>query len=301
MTLNLLSNKTENTSQAFTLMELLVVIAVIGLLSSIIFAITSGTGEQGRIAKGLYFSQHLHNSLGSWAAGTWSFDENPASHGTIISDLSGWSNNGILYTNDGTANKSVSGVVNNALSLDGVDDYVNAGNPASLQIADTVAIESWVYMIAHGGTIMSWFNNGYTQAGSIFIGSHVALPSNWWAMLGGTVEWTFGTKISNKWVHLVITLDLNLENNQLKAYQNGVLVKQTNWTSDIMTRSATRYIGGGGTGNTWNGQMDEVRIYGQALTSAQVKERYYAGLDKLLTNGLIAEQEYQQRLLAVSL
>jgi len=83
----------KNDKKAFTLVEILVVIAVVGLLGSIIFAITRGANEQGRIAKGLYFSQHLHNSLGSWAAGIWSFDEGS---GTTANDISGWDNNGTL-------------------------------------------------------------------------------------------------------------------------------------------------------------------------------------------------------------
>jgi len=49
-------------------------------------------------------------------------------------------------------------------------------------------------------------------------------------------------------------------------------------------------------GAFFNGLIDEVRIYEKALETAQVKELYYAGLDRLLAKGLIDEQEYQERL-----
>ena len=38
------------------------------------------------IAKGLQFGKHLQNSLGSYAAGIWSFDEGS---GTAANDISG--------------------------------------------------------------------------------------------------------------------------------------------------------------------------------------------------------------------
>lgn len=63
-------------------------------------------------------------------------NENPAIHNSTVVDISGWNNNGVFITNDGSANKSVSGVINNALSFDGVDDYVS--QPATLGSAGTV-------------------------------------------------------------------------------------------------------------------------------------------------------------------
>jgi len=282
--------------EGFTLAELLITIAIIGLLASIILATTAGSREQAQIAKTLQWSRSVQSLLGADAVGIWNLDEDSAIHGTVIADLSGWGNNGTLSTGDGAVSKSVPGVVNNALSFDGVNDYVSLGNPPSLQIADTVTIEGWVYLKSQPGTIQAWFGNGYTQAGSIFIGAHSAVGGSWWVMLGPTREFAFGTKVFNQWVHLTVTLDLNLGSNQLKGYQDGVLRNQITWANDIMTRSSTRLIGYGSAGNYWDGFVDEVRIYGTALTAAQIGSRYYAGLERLLVEGQINQDEYQQRL-----
>jgi hypothetical protein len=48
-----------------------------------------------------------------------------------------------------------------------------------------------------------------------------------------------------------------------------------------------------------NGLVDEVRIYETALTSAQIEAQYYAGLHKLLSKGLMSEEEYQERLVKI--
>ena len=151
------------------------------------------------------------------------------------------------------------------------------GDPPLWQIANTVTIAGWVYLMSEKGTIQAWFGNGYTQAGSIFLGTHTAYPTLWWGMLPGASELFFGTKRFNQWTHLVITLDLNLGSNQLKTYQNGVFTFQRNFTSDIMTRSASKFIGKSSSGNLFNGSIDEVRIYNRALTPDEIKRLYNMG------------------------
>jgi hypothetical protein len=47
----------------------------------------------------------------------------------------------------------------------------------------------------------------------------------------------------------------------------------------------------------FNGLIDDVRIYSTILTASQVQSRYYAGLDRLLANGLISEKECQNHLI----
>jgi prepilin-type N-terminal cleavage/methylation domain-containing protein len=112
----------------FTLVELLVVIAIVGLLSTIVLVSTSGLREQAEIAKTLQWAKSIDSLLGADAVGIWNMDENPASQGTIIKDLSGWGNNGTFNTGEVGVNKSMPGVVGNAISFDGVDDYVEGPN-----------------------------------------------------------------------------------------------------------------------------------------------------------------------------
>ena len=70
--------------------------------------------------------------------GHWKFDE---ISGTTATDSSGNNNNGTL-TNGPTW---TTGKINNALSFDGTDDYVNAGNPPSLNLTSSFTLSAWVY------------------------------------------------------------------------------------------------------------------------------------------------------------
>ncbi len=89
---------------------------------------------------------NFDNSLVGW----WRFNNNT---GTLAEDFSGYGNNGTLTDmNTGldncTGNCSgwnSSGKFGNALAFDGVDDYVDAGNAASLNIIGNITIESWIF------------------------------------------------------------------------------------------------------------------------------------------------------------
>jgi len=292
--LTLFVNPSEN-KKAFTLVELLVVIAVTGLLSSIIFVIVSGSGEQGRIAKGLYFSQHLHNSLGSYAAGIWKFDEGS---GTVANDTSGWQSNGTLVNSptwrcasvDTNYTPSGQGC---SLELNGSTQYVNAGNNANLNITGVLTIESWVYpkekkiqQIVDKRT-MSGAWKGYwleMYASIIYFGvgngtSHVNLG------------YTYNYDI-NTWYHIVGVYD----DGNWAIYVNGQL-GNSGYTAVTISDSGNSLTIGADFGNyPFNGLIDETRLYSASLTSAQIESQYYVGLERLLAKGQISEQEYRQRL-----
>jgi hypothetical protein len=45
-----------------------------------------------------------------------------------------------------------------------------------------------------------------------------------------------------------------------------------------------------------NGLLDDLKFFKKALTSFEIKEQYYAGLNKLLANGGISKEEYTSRI-----
>ena len=87
--------------RAFTLIEILVVIAIIGILASIVTVVSFEVREKARIAAALQFSSTVHNTLGAYLVGEWRFEEGgndtcPTSDPTYndICDTSGEDNHG---------------------------------------------------------------------------------------------------------------------------------------------------------------------------------------------------------------
>jgi len=293
-------NNLSVSSPAFTLMELLVVIAVIGLLSSIIFAITRGANEQGRIAKGLYFSQHLHNSLGSWAAGIWSFDEGS---GTTANDISGWGNNGTLVDSpvwrcagvDLNFTPSGQGC---SLEFDGVNNYVDLGSAVSLDNA---------FENKQQFTIELWLNSQVvTPRSEVVLSKWVVSPMNGWVLRlndarlpyfhireGADVMYANAptSTMLNKWHHIAITRDTQ----NITVYLDSKAGTPVTTSLNISAADANLLIGYAVLNNYFSGFIDEVRIYATDLTATQIQSQYYAGLDRLLAKNLIDEQEYQER------
>jgi prepilin-type N-terminal cleavage/methylation domain-containing protein len=282
--------------RAFTLVELLVVIAIIGLLSTVVLVSTSGLREQAEIAKILTWTRSAQSLLGDSAIGIWNLDEDPASHGSTIYDLSGWGNNGVLYTNDGTTDKSVLGVVGNALSFDGTDDYVEA----PILTPSNVTVEAWIKINAINLTdyprVVSNLKNEtiwkgfeiYQLINSRAIHIQMNVAGTFWSGYIGTPD-------LGEWTHVAFTFD----GSYVRPYFNGIIGTPQSFPGTITYHSVPgkTYISKNpNVGTAFNGLIDEVRIYNTALTASQIQSQYYTGLDKLLTKELIDEEEYQARL-----
>lgn len=261
--------------KAFTLIELLVVISIIGLLSSIVLVSFQGSKEKARIAKILEFSQSLYHVLGVNAVGIWGLDESPASNGTTIIDSSGNGKNGTLITNDGLTNKSVPGIIGQALSFDGVGDYINLGNPTTLKPA-TFTITLWVY--PKESKWMYYLSKGYYAANHIALGYHTTYPGWWIAYNLSSNNW--GTFVMNRWAFLTIVYD----GTSFILYENGAWKKNVVVAFDLTSNTQEWWIGvengPQSSSRYWNGLIDEVYIYSQALSTAQIQKLYVEGLEK---------------------
>ena len=81
---------------------------------------------------------------GSYAAG-YAFNE---SSGTTTADTTG---HGITGTLVNGATFTTAGKYGNAVALDGVNDYVDLGNPAALQLTGSMTVSAWIYATAFPG------------------------------------------------------------------------------------------------------------------------------------------------------
>jgi prepilin-type N-terminal cleavage/methylation domain-containing protein len=285
---NSLQPKTE---RAFTLIELLVVIAIVGILAGLAVVNMSGATEAARIAKLKVYSNSIRSSLMGNRVSEWKFDEGT---GTSTADTVG-TNSGILVSNPAWRS-SANCVSGSCLQFNGTSDYINAGNAASLDFGTgTFTIETWVkttdFATANWvGLVGKWSSSGYYLQ---------YFPS--------TSVWAFGWHSSTylnptkniadgNWHHIV---GVRTGSTFAKLYVDGGLIGSHNSIPNISSDTTENLNIGRlspGLGRYLNGSIDEVRIYGAALTASIIHDRYVSGLDKLLDSDQITEQNYKQRL-----
>jgi prepilin-type N-terminal cleavage/methylation domain-containing protein len=285
------NSRQPKTEQAFTLIELLVVIAIVGILAGLAVVSMSGATEAARIAKLKVYSNSIRNSLMGNRVSEWKFDEGA---GTTTADTVG-NNSGIL-TGGPSWEPGVNCVSGRCLSFDGLDDYVSCGNDASLNPANALTIELWFKMTERRSlwqTVVGKYP--YSQDYLIFMetgGLYLRYLAN-----VGSVEYRVQSLFQpelNTWYFVVFTVDP--ENLIEKSYINGIFDKSTAIPNSLITHTANPLYFARGGSNYFKGSIDETRIYSAALTVSDIREDYLAGLDKLLANGQITKQDYQQRL-----
>ncbi|MFH1585758.1 MAG: LamG-like jellyroll fold domain-containing protein [archaeon] len=208
------------------------------------------------------------------------------SNGSIILDISGFENNGTLYT--GAAGditySSTSGKYGGAFEFDGVDDGIQVSNSDSLEniTESNYSWGGWYYPnIAEGShaivckegfhtllkyiadqkfyfTIYNVSNRAYNVESS-----STYSPGNWY--------FVFGT--------------LNTESKTILLYVNGALAGNQSYTGalkDYGTNPIRIGYCGVGTAFDWeaNGSIDEVRIWNRTLSAAEIYQHYVSNLKK---------------------
>ncbi|MDD3927789.1 MAG: LamG domain-containing protein, partial [bacterium] len=183
-----------------------------------------------------------------------------------------------MGTNNGTLTNGpvwTSGKRNGGLSFDGVDDYVNCGTDASLDISDSITVEAWI-------KTSNIAQNAYLVCKDQFS------PRCWTLKLdSGCVRWinwdsngnikdvysNSGEQSNDTWFHVVAIRDGS--GSLQKLYINGVLQANTNtWSGTIRSSIDTPVRIGGLPGYYFQGTIDEVKIYNRVLSDAEINENY---------------------------
>lgn len=234
-----------------------------------------------KIHRGNVITRHfLYNPVGFWK-----FDE--VSGSTAI-DNSGQGNHGTI--NGATR---ATGKIGQALSLDGMNGYVDAGSATVLDNIDIKTVSAWIKLNSFGegsagriidkddGNNDGWFffvnNTASANLQSVaYFDSFGAGPGIWSSPTNSI--------LTGGWYHVVMVYNRTSYTNDPLFYINGSIVITTENTTPPSSAADNDSLRSVFVGNrsatadrTFNGIIDDVRIYKRALTADEVKRLYFLG------------------------
>lgn len=176
---------------------------------------------------------------------------------------------------------------NSGLSFDGTDDrVVMTGSSSSLAMQSAVTLVAWIYPRDNNyGLIVGkpqaashtspWYDYGLVRRG--------ASPQDieFWVE-GSVARLEVGSTPLNTWTHIVAVWDQGINNGDAVIYVNGReggYSDLDNKTNNIVDGGQDVRIGVAidGTSDSFDGMLDDVRIYNYALTAEQARQIYRGG------------------------
>jgi hypothetical protein len=229
----------------------------------------------------VYYSQDNINNpnytVNSSLIGYWNFNEN---YGNIAHDSS-------INNNDGVINEANwnSGKYEYGLEFDGINDYVNVGNPAALQFNNTnsfsIAIWFKINSITSGGYDSIFYKQASANRFSYGYHFEQGIPNLTFsvgkAYVGDNVAYSNSLFQTGAWYYVVGVYSSS--ESKVKLYINGSLSSQTDYTyGDLAYANDLLYIGGDvdQSDRYFNGTIDEVRIYNRVLSEDEINASYYS-------------------------
>ena len=269
----------KHNKKGFTLVELLVVISIISLLSSIVYASVSGAKDKARIAAGQGLESSVYHAFGADIVVRYDFNG-----ATIGTDSSG--NNNTITCNSVTQNSNDKpGNSGNSAEFNAVSDYCNFNvttgtaitTPGNVGLANYGSVSFWLKPTVSADDFLMNLTgtNGWVSFCPSGAGGIIAINSG--SCSGGVV----GTGVIplNKWAHIIISWDSSATD-KTRIYINGKLsnANTSNRPSPNWANGAILFLGGwGGSNNSFRGLMDNFSIYSQSMQTAQVEQLYAEG------------------------
>lgn len=270
--------------KAFTLIELLVVIAIIGVIASIVLVNLRGAREKAELAKALQFHQSINHSLGAYAVGVWSFDDSIADGSAA--DISGYNNHCYIV---GSPVEEPEGIFRKAIRFDSnTSGYLDCKKRGSLEMGTS----DW--------TITAWVKTDVTTEHRSIVRKGAGatnVEGYWFTYYANDDDLRFF--IGNGITRLNATSNSNLNINDNTWHFVAV--------SAIRSSNANFYLDGKDVGSfdissfdgqdithsieltisdhvnasyRWDGLIDEVRIYREALIAGEIQKQYAEGVKR---------------------
>ncbi|GEM_PF-6432642 len=176
-------------------------------------------------------------------------------------------NNGVTVGNP----VYVDGISGKGIKLDGIDDYISGLGINGLTNFSILACLKFDVFKDYNTLV----NNNR------FIGMYGA-PNNWWKVYWGnssgsvkSQDISSGITSTNSWNCIAFVYRVNGSNILIKYFKNGVNTANITSTEGF-TAETINAIGAWGSGNNFNGTIDEMIIFNRSLSDQEVLEVYNA-------------------------
>ena len=210
-----------------------------------------------------------------------------ADDGSNVLDHSSYAHTGTVYGATWTAG----GMLGGAYLFDGTNDYIDAGNPAPLQLTSNFTVAAWLRPRNKGAAmwvITKSRDHPYQSERAIEIACSEA--TGFYGFLWDPSTRYFRGHVDpvidpfDEWHHLVVQHDASLGSHQMRVYVDGVLrgmgfnYETVSSIPTVRDVAEPWRIGTARPGQfPFMGAIDDVRIYSRVLASNEVYELWVAG------------------------
>ena len=250
-------------------------------------AISGATGYQVQIASDVNFSNIVSNQTPSTNSAS-------ASGLTFLSTyywrVRAINSAGFVGNWSSISKFNTIAAIDNALSFDGINDYVDATSNASFDLTTGITLEGWIKTTSTSEQYIMDKDGSYWL--SVSTPGAVGKAGIW--LLGVSSDWTLSSRTVNdgNWHHVAASWDNT--SNTISIYIDGTLDFSTSKGGTITASGNSVEIGRRTTYGYFNGTMDELRIWNIARTESEIASNKNNINLSPTSSGLIACYHFDQ-------
>ncbi|MEI6346151.1 MAG: LamG domain-containing protein [bacterium] len=225
-----------------------------------------------------------NSNVSSGLIGFWSFNKEDVVNGALVDrSISG---NTAYLQNIATSTVYSAGRIGRGLTFDGSDDYAVTG-ATTWGITNTLSMSAWIKTTANAVSIAELGRVTVLDEALLYIHNNSA--AIFFSQGAGVYTGVYGSRQVNdgQWHHVVaVSTGPSIACANVRIYVDGVRDTENCITENVSSLSDASprrfFIGwrawGGGTSEIYNGSVDDVRLYGRAISASEALQLYRMGI-----------------------